>query len=274
MCSWRAGIAILVLFLPLAVQADSRLLATGGASSIEGQAGGGIAPWAVISGYGDVGEWGGALGLGRVSVDDFQLDVQSVSVGLENTLEFSVSRQDLEVAPLGLNIRQDVFGAKARLAGDLIYGAMPQLTAGLQYKRNRDMAVPSALGAARDSGTDLYLAAGKLWLNGVLGRNVFANGTLRWTAAHQTGLLGFDEQRELVAEGSVGVFLNRHWVIGAEYRQKPDQLQSVTEDDWADVFVGWFPNKRFAAVFAWTELGDIAGLASQSGWYLSLQLSQ
>jgi hypothetical protein len=274
MCSWRAGIAILVLFLPLAVQADSRLLATGGASSIEGQAGGGIAPWAVISGYGDVGEWGGALGLGRVSVDDFELDVQSVSVGLENTLEFSVSRQDLEVAPLGLNIRQDVFGAKARLAGDLIYGAMPQFTAGLQYKRNRDMAVPSALGAARDSGTDLYLAAGKLWLNGVLGRNVFANGTLRWTAAHQTGLLGFDEQRELVAEGSVGVFLNRHWVIGAEYRQKPDQLQSVTEDDWADVFVGWFPNKRFAAVFAWTELGDIAGLASQSGWYLSLQLSQ
>ncbi|HCD56780.1 MAG TPA: DUF3034 domain-containing protein, partial [Halieaceae bacterium] len=63
-------------------------------------------------------------------------------------------------------------------------------------------------------------------------------------------------------------------VIGAEYRQKPDQLQSVTEDDWADVFVGWFPNKRFAAVVAWTELGDIAGLASQSGWYLSLQLSQ
>tara|TARA_R100001480_G_scaffold30373_1_gene41377 strand:- start:2787 stop:3611 length:825 start_codon:yes stop_codon:yes gene_type:complete len=274
MCSWRAGIAILVLLLPLAVQADSRLLATGGASSIEGQAGGGIAPWAVISGYGDVGEWGGALGFGRVSVNDFQLDVQSVSVGLENTLEFSVGRQDLEVAPLGLNIRQDVFGVKARLAGDLIYGAMPQLTAGLQYKRNRDMAVPSALGAARDSGTDLYLAAGKLWLNGVLGRNVFANGTLRWTAAHQTGLLGFDEQRELVAEGSVGVFLNRHWVIGAEYRQKPDQLQSVTEDDWADVFVGWFPNKRFAAVFAWTELGDIAGLASQSGWYLSLQLSQ
>lgn len=274
MRSWRAGITLLVLLLPLAVQADSRLLATGGASSIEGQAGGGIAPWAVISGYGDVGEWGGALGLGRVSVDDFQLDVQSVSVGLENTLEFSVSRQDLEVAPLGLNIRQDVFGAKVRLAGDLIYGAMPQLTAGLQYKRNRDMAVPSALGAARGSGTDLYLAAGKLWLNGVLGRNVFANGTLRWTGAHQTGLLGFDEQRELVAEGSVGVFLNRHWVIGAEYRQKPDQLQSVTEDDWADVFVGWFPNKRFAAVVAWTELGDIAGLASQSGWYLSLQLSQ
>ncbi|MCR9184272.1 MAG: DUF3034 family protein [Halieaceae bacterium] len=274
MRNWQARLAVLALFMPLMVQADSRLLATGGASSIEGQAGGGIAPWAVISGYGDVGEWGGALALGRVSVDDFQLDVQSVSVGLENTLEFSVSRQDLEVAPLGLNIRQDVFGAKARLAGDLIYGALPQLTAGLQYKRNRDMGVPLALGAARDSGTDLYLAAGKLWLNGVLGRNVFANGTLRWTAAHQTGLLGFDEQRELVAEGSVGVFLNRHWVIGAEYRQKPDQLQSVTEDDWADMFVGWFPNKRFAAVLAWTELGDIAGLASQSGWYLSLQLSQ
>ena len=274
MMTVRALVAALALCRAAASQAGSRLLATGGANSIEGQAGGGITPWAVISGYGDLGEWGGALGLSRVSVDDFQLDTQSASLGFDNRLEFSVSRQDLEVEPLGLAIRQDVFGAKVRLAGDFIYGSAPQLTAGLQYKRNRDMAVPQALGAARDSGTDLYLAVGKLWLNGALGRNVFANGSLRWTAAHQTGLLGFAEQRELVAELSAGLFIDRHWVIGAEYRQKPNGLQAVAEDDWADIFLGWFPNTRVAAVLAWTELGDIAGLEDQSGWYLSIQLSQ
>ena len=36
-----------------------RLLATGGVTNIEGSAGGGIVPWAVLSGYGTRDEWGG-----------------------------------------------------------------------------------------------------------------------------------------------------------------------------------------------------------------------
>ncbi len=271
----RDGLAVLLsLALAAATQADSKLLATGGATSIEGAAGGGLVPWAVISGYGDSGEWGGAASLTRVGVDDFQLDVRSLSIGIENRLEFSVSRQHLDVLPLDLVISQDILGAKLRLSGDLVYTRVPQLSLGLQYKRNRDMAVPTALGAASGSGVDLYLAASKLWLNGLLGRNLFANVTLRSTAAHQTGLLGFGDERELQLEASAGIFLNRQWILGAEYRQKPDKLAAVAEDDWADVFVGWFPGKRFAAVLAWTDLGAIAGLPGQGGWYLSLQLNQ
>ena len=265
---------LLGLGLAAVAQADSKLLATAGATSFEGQAGGGIVPWAVISGYGDSGEWGGAAALTRVGVDDFQLDVRSLSVGIENRLEFSASRQHLEVTPLDLTISQDVFGAKVRLAGDLVYTRLPQLSLGMQYKRNRDMAVPTALGAAADSGIDVYLAASKLWLNGLFGRNVFANATLRSTAAHQTGLLGFGDERQLQLEASAGIFLNRQWVLGVEYRQKPDNLAAVVEDDWSDVFLGWFPGKRFAAVFAWTDLGSIAGLPGQGGWYLSLQLNR
>ncbi len=136
------------------------------------------------------------------------------------------------------------------------------------------MGVPTALGASADSGMDVYLAASKLWLNGLLGRNLFANLTLRSTAAHQTGLLGFGNERELQLEASAGIFLNRQWVIGIEYRQKPDHLAAVTEDDWSDVFVGWFPGKNFAAVLAWADLGSIAGLPGQGGWYLSLQLNR
>lgn len=260
------------------VRADSRLLATGGATPFEGQAGGGIVPWAVISGYGEEGEWGGAAALTRVQVDDFELDVASLSLGVNNRFELSYARQKLKVQPLDLSIRQDVFGGKLRLGGDLVYGQLPQLTAGVQYKRNLDFAVPSALGADSRDGVDYYLAASRLWLGGLLGRNVVTSLTLRSTEANQAGLLGFGAagagDRDWLAEGSVGLFLNRHWVAGLEYRQKPDRLAAVAENDWMDAFVGWFPNKHFAVVAAWADLGDIAGLTSQRGWYLSLQINR
>lgn len=259
-------------------QADSKLLATGGATQFEGQAGGGIVPWAVISGYGEDGEWGGAAAMTRVRVDDFELDVASLSLGINNRLEVSYARQKLRVEPLDLAISQDVFAGKLRLGGDLVYSALPQITAGVQYKKNRDFTVPAALGADSRDGVDYYLAASRLWLAGVLGRNVVSSLTLRSTEANQAGLLGFGSAngggRDWVAEGSLGLFLNRHWVAGIEYRQKPDRLAAVAEDDWMDAFLGWFPNKHVAVVAAWTDLGDIAGLASQRGWYVSLQLNR
>lgn len=258
--------------------ADSRLLATGGGTQFEGQAGGGIVPWAVISGYAEDTERGGAVALTGSRVDDFELDIAAVSVGLHNRYELSYARQKLGVEPLGLSIEQDVFGAKLRLAGDLLYGDLPQLSAGLQYKRNRDFAVPASLLADSRDGVDYYLAASRLWLGGLFGRNVLTSLALRSTDANQAGLLGFGaangSDRKWVAEGSVGVFLNRHWVVGVEYRQKPDLLDTVDEDDWADVFLGWFPNKRVGLVAAFVDLGPVAGLPSQRGWYISVQLNR
>jgi len=274
-----AIVALLVSCLwTLDASAAGRILATGGGVQVEGQAGGGIVPWAVISGYGEAAEWGGAVALTRLEVDDFELDVAAVAVGLNNRFEVSYARQTLDVQPLGLTIEQDVFGGKVRLAGDLIYGDLPQLSAGLQYKNNRDFAVPSSLGADSRDGVDYYLAASRLWLGGLWGRNVVGSLTLRSTEANQGGLLGFGaasgNDREWVAEGSVGVFLNRHWVVGVEYRQKPDLLDAVQEEDWADAFIGWFPNKRVALLAAWVDLGQIAGLPSQRGWYVSVQLNR
>lgn len=256
--------------------AGSKLLGTSGGQQVEGQAGGGIVPWALLAGYGDVGEWGLSAAATRVSVDDFVLDVTGVAVSIGNRVELSVARQRLDVQPLGLEIQQDIVGGKLRLAGDLIYGKLPAISAGLQWKRNRDNGVPEALGATDDQGVDYTLSASRLWLNAIAGRNVFANATLRHSKANQLGLLGFGGpggQGQWVTEGSVGIFLNRHWVVGAEYRQKPDQLTSVQEDPWADLFVGWFPTKRVSAVAAYTDLGDIAGLADQRGFYLSLQFT-
>ena len=148
---------------------------------------------------------------------------------------------------------------------------------GLQHKRNRDFTVPELLGATDDSGTDYYASATKLWLGSAFGYNLLTNATIRHTEANQTGFLGFGSTQgdtgEWLFEGSAAVFINARWAVGLDYRQKPDQL-GLGEDDWADAFVAWFPNKQVAVVAAYAELGDIAGLPAQNGWYLSLQLTQ
>jgi len=209
-------------------------------------------PWALLAGYGYVGEWGLSAAATRVTVDDFVLDVTGVALSVSNRVELSVARQSLDVQPLGLKIRQDIWGGKLRLAGDLVYGKLPAITAGLQWKRNSDSAVPEALGARDDEGVDYTLSASRLWLDAIAGRNVFANMTLRHTRANQIGLLGFGGPQgrngELVAAGSEGDFLNLYWVLGAEDCPKPNQFTALHEDPCGAPFLAWLPPKRLSAV--------------------------
>lgn len=263
---------------------DGRLLATGGASSLEGGAGGGIVPWAVLAGYGTDGQNGGTAFATRVDTGDYAMDAAGAAFTFRNRLELSVARQRFDLGELQRQLSlpwnalgQDVFGAKLRVAGDLVYTRMPQVSVGVQRKRLRDGTLPLALGAGDDAGTDVYVSASKLFLDAAGGYQLLVNGTLRSTRANQTGLLGFGGDRKggrsLVGEASVAVVLDPQWAVGVEYRQKPDNLGFAREDDWRDVFVAWFPNKHVALVGAWADLGDVATLRGQRGGYLSLQLS-
>lgn len=260
--------------------AGSRIVATGGASTSEGSAGGGLVPWALLSGYGDDGEIGGAAFVSTVRVDDFSLSVVGASVSIDNRVEFSAAKQrfDIDSVVPGETLEQSILGVKFRLFGEVPYDRGAQVALGVQLKQSDTFEVPEAVGARDDSGVDVYLAASKLWLAGPFGRSLFLNGTLRATQANQSGLMGFgtagDSGHELMAEAAGGVFLNRHWVVGAEYRQKPDRLDFAREDDWKDVFIGWFPNKRLSVVAAWTDLGSIAGLDDQRGVYLSVEIAR
>jgi hypothetical protein len=261
----------------------SRILATGGASQIEGAAGGGIVPWAVIAGYGSSSEWGVTGFYTHVSVDDYELDAAGVAAGYSNRIELSYARQQFDLGTLGdalgidKQFRQDIFGAKVRLWGDLIYGRGPQVSAGVQYKRHLDFALAGAVGAQRDDDLDFYVSATKLFLAGLFDRNVFANATLRLSRANQIGILGFggdkDDSRDVLFEGSAGIFITRHIAVGFEYRQQPDNLSFAKQDDWFDAFIGVFPNKHVAVVAAYADLGSVATLDNQSGWYLSIEVS-
>ena len=63
-------------------QADTgKLLLTGGVSQVEGSAGGGLTPWAVIGGYGTRDQIGANAFYTNVGVDDYTLDSYGVLVG-------------------------------------------------------------------------------------------------------------------------------------------------------------------------------------------------
>ena len=283
----KSLLALMVLAMALptgALARDGRLLATGGATQVEGAAGGGIVPWAVLAGYGTRDQDGGTAFYTRMDTGDYALDAYGVAYTFRNRLELSLARQRFDLGELQRRLslpwnalEQDVFGAKLRLGGDLVYTAWPQFSLGVQHKRLRDGALPLAIGARDDQGTDVYLSASKLFLAGPGGRQLLLNGTLRSTRANQMGLLGHggdrDDGRSLVFEGSAALVLDPSWVVGVEYRQKPDNLGFAGEDAWMDAFVAWFPNKHLAVVGAWADLGSIATLDGQRGAYLSLQLS-
>jgi hypothetical protein len=269
-------IAVLLVLTSLpAAGAGSKLLATGGATGIEGGAGGGIVPWAVINGYGSSAQWSLTGAASQVGVDDFTLNSRSISLSYDNKYEFSLGRQQLQLDSMGGELNQQIIGLKYKIAGELLYTAMPQISLGLQLKKQLDFAVPAAVGARDDRGTDLYLAASKVWLDAIWGRNLLLNATLRATKGLQTGLLGFgtgsDSDYQYVGEFSAVLLLNPQWALGAEFKQKPDELAFAREDHWRDLFVACFINKHLSVVAGHVDLGSIATLRNQTGYYLALE---
>lgn len=273
--------AVSALGAPAAGAGSNRLLATGGVMQIEGSAGGGIVPWALIAGLGTDAQIGGSAYCTNVRPQAFELRSCGAAVSLYDRVELSFGNQrfDLDEIIPGESITQNVIGAKVRLFGDAVYDQdrwYPQVSMGLQYKKNSDFDfVPALLGAADDADVDVYVAATKVYLAGPFSRTWLLNATLRATRGNQLGLLGFGgdrkDSRSLNAELSAAVFLTDGIVAGAEYRQKPDNLSSFAEDDYWDLFAAWFPSKHFSVTAAYADLGQIAMKTGQHGWYLSLQ---
>lgn len=283
----------LALGAPAAAAAGGKLLLTGGVSSIDGAAGGGLTPWAVIGSSATEGEVGGTAHCTGARTQDFALATCGVALALDDRFEFSAAQQRFDTGPTGtalglpgLTLKLDIVGVKWRVAGEAILDAdtwMPQVAVGLQAKRLDAGGLAPTLGAlgADTDGVDLYASATKL----LLGPGVLLNGTLRLTKANQNGLLGFGSRRrdswQLQPEVSVAWLLRRDLAVGAEWRFKPDNLNGILgdgvleEDDWSDLFVAWQPHRQLSLTAAWVRLGQVTPpfvTRSQRGGYLSLQL--
>ena len=248
-------------------------MATAGLSQIEGAGGGGIVPWAILSGYDSQEQISVSVALSQVDLPDYRLNVQALSASFYDQIELSVAQQRLDLKTLGGEIKMNIVGAKYKLHGDAVYSAWPQVSLGIQHKALEDDAVANALSAKSKSGTDIYLAASKVHLGAIGGYNALWNITARATKANELGLLGFggqaNDRYELLLEASAGILFSRHLAIGIEYRQKPDNL-GLKEDDWLDFFVTYIPNKSVSITAAYTRLGSIAGAEDQNGLYFSI----
>ena len=290
------------------VQADTgKLLLTGGVSSIDGAAGGGLTPWAVIGSNATEGEIGASAHISRASTQDYGLTAYGAALGFKDRIELSVARQDFNaspsialngIAPFGVtpgqHIKMDIVGVKVRVAGDAVLDSdtlMPQIAVGLEYKHTR----PGSLGSVfnflgtKTSGVDVYVSATKLFL----AQGILVNGTLRATKANQNGLLGFGSAApgrnsySVQPEISVAYLLSKNVAIGAEYRFKPNNLESLgraaglgdalREDDWKDIFIAWAPSKNLSLTLAYVDLGrvvpGVTGNRKQTGAYLSAQVA-
>ncbi len=296
MAALGLGLALVLAGAQAQTLGRGKLLLTGGVSTIDGPAGGGLTPWAVTGSYATEGEIGATAFLTRVRTPDYALTSWGAALGLGERAELSLARQDLDtgdnLAPLGLgglHLKQDILGAKLRLAGDAVLDSdtwWPQLAVGLLHKRSDSGALePTLTGplGARRSGTELYLSATKLFL----APGVLANLTLRATRANQGGLLGFGgaqgDGTRVLPEVALAKLLARDVAVGLEVRAKPDNLNAsvlgagaLQEDDWADLFAAWAPNKHVSLTLAWVDLGRIAPAVQprrQRGAYLSVQLA-
>ncbi|MEO6227056.1 MAG: DUF3034 family protein [Thermomonas sp.] len=262
---------------------SGKLLLTGGVTQVEGSAGGGLTPWAVIGGYGTRDQIGGNAYYTRINLSDYNLQSYGALVGIRDRVELSVSRQAFDTeavgAALGLGhgftIRQDTYGVKIKVAGDAVLEQdswMPQVAIGVQYKRNDQGGLLAAIGAKSDSGTDVYVSATKLYL----AQSLLLNATVRMTKANQFGILGFGGDHhdgyKPQFEGSAAYLLNRNLAIGAEYRSKPDNLNIAHENDAWDAFIAWAPAKHVSVTVAYVDLGNIVIRDNQRGWYASLQV--
>jgi hypothetical protein len=256
----KSSVALVLALLPLALlastaqaQSDGRLRGTGGVSSISGAGGGGLIPWATLTGYATYPSSSGSVFATHADVDDFTLDVAGAGLNLRDRAEVSFARQNFDIKANGARISQDVVGLKLRLAGDVLYDQMPQVVVGLEHHALRDPATARAVGARSTAGTDLYVSAARAWIAGAAGRTTLLNLNLRHSSANQYGLLGHggdDMDGRWQMEAAVALFLTRSWVVGAEYRQKPDNLRALKEHDAWDLFLAWFLDKRVSLTAA------------------------
>jgi hypothetical protein len=283
-----------------------KLLLTGGVSSIDGAAGGGLTPWATIGTNATEGETGVSAHLSRAVVTDYQLNTMGVALAFDDRFEVSFAQQEFNASPAtalnglgfsvqnGQRIKMDILGVKVKVAGDAVLDSdrlMPQIAVGIEQKSVNAGSITPVLDflGAKTSGTDFYISATKLFL----ANSLLVNGTLRYTNANQNGLVGFGSKApgsnsaSWVPEVSVAYLLSKNVAIGAEYRAKPNNLRALgmannlgeglQEDAWKDIFIAWAPNKNSSITLAYLDLGRILpGVTSsrnQSGYYLSAQFA-
>jgi len=306
------------------------LITTGAVTAVGGAAGGGIVPWALIGGYTTQDQVGGTAFYTHVFLRNYQLATYGGLFALSDRVELSFAHQDFQLGSTGsaldgkifnalglpastpesalphslqlgggnYDLNQDIIGVKVRLYGNAVYdqdSLIPQIAVGYEYHHNENQSFIRTIGT-RPAGNEYYLAATKVWLNGLFGHYTMLTATLDATNAVQNGLLGFGgvgvdgpkNGYHIEPEFAAGYWINNNIVVGGEYRLMPHYqlvapgnvpgygpLGSALSktSDWKDLYVAYFPVKYLSLTLAYADLGTIASEKNQNGVYLSATAS-
>ncbi len=277
------------------VGAIACMLAATGAhavTNIDGQNGGGLVPWALLSS-------GPTVAITHIGTQALDINSLAVNTSFANRVEVSYAHNMLNDNAAVLNTgalagsntdNVDNFGIKVKLndMGD----TMPQFALGAVYKKasgNLADTLNTALGV-NTSSTDVYGVASKI-VN-MAGTNVLLNGVLRATKGNALGLLGFGGGSTVGAstgykiepELSAEVFAASNVVFGAEYRRQPNyavagttQATYLNQNSMYDFHVAYIASKNFTLTAAYVNLGTVApgvnGQGRQNGMFLQGQVS-
>jgi DUF3034 family protein len=239
---------------------NGKVLLTGGVSMVDGAGGGGITPWAAITGYETRDGINGDLHYTYVNLPELSVNSFGAAVGFYDRVELSYANDVLTtgstyntvglalqtvngltgaattgIEPWNTTIRMNVVGAKVRLIGEAIYDSdnlIPQVAVGGFYKWNDNKDLLKTLGADKANDYELYMAVTKIFFP----ISTLINVTGRYTSANQTGLVGFgaqgDDKKQFRVEGSIAYLLAKNTAIGGEFQQHGHRMdgQSVTVD--------------------------------------------
>ena len=111
---------------------------------MDGVAGGGLTPWAVIGSNASADQVGAAPFGTVVKSRDYQLGTAGGAIGIRDRVELSFARQDFDTMATGtalglpnLHLKQNIYGVKVKLSGNAILDQdtwAPQMAVGALYK--------------------------------------------------------------------------------------------------------------------------------------------
>ena len=206
-------------------------------TNIDGQAGGGLVPWALLSS-------GPTVAYTHIGTQNLDINSLAINTSFANRVEVSYAHNMLNDSAPVLNAggalvgnntdNVDNFGIKVKLND--MSDTMPQFALGAVYKKasgNLASTLNTALGV-NTSSTDVYGAVSKI-VN-MAGKNVLLNGVLRATKANALGLLDFGGGNtagastgyKIEPELSAEIFAASNVVVGAEYRRQPNYAMAGT----------------------------------------------
>ena len=266
---------LLVFFADMACadilpEAGGRLLATGGVTQIEGAGGGGLVPWALISGYGTRDQVGLTALYTQADPSDFRLRSAGVAIGIHDRVEISLAQQRLGLGSTvpGQSIDQNMLGIKLRVLGDAVFDQdrwWPQVAVGAIYKHNEDMAVPRSLGAKRDADTDFYVSATKVY------RPVYFFATGCWWARNtaRSRTISARSRSRITTTSSLRSYrtsafpLRPPMQIWARSPTRRISMRSISPRSWPSSFCAHRPRKhpRAAAINSDTSPSSVLNFA-------------